>query len=86
MEVMLHELSPCQFESKYFLDNSGHITLLFFAHPNSLSLLKQYPDILLMDCTYKTNRFHMPLLNIIGCTNLNRTFFIAFIFMSGETE
>ena len=86
MEAMLHELNMHQFELKYFLDDLGHITTLFFVHPDSISLLKQYPDLLLMDCTYKTNRFHMPLLNIIGCTSLNRTFFTTFIFMSGETE
>src|SRR3954452_19142819 len=39
-----------------------------------------------MDCTYKTNRFHMPLLDILGSTGLNRTFFAAFIFLSSEKE
>ena len=39
-----------------------------------------------MDCTYKTNQFHMPLLDILGCTGLNHTFFAAFVFLSGETE
>ena len=39
-----------------------------------------------MDCTYKTNRFHMPLLDILGSTGLNHTFFTAFVFLSGETE
>ena len=39
-----------------------------------------------MDCTYKTNRFHMPLLDILGSTSLNRIFFAAFIFLSGKTE
>ena len=86
MEAMLHELDTNQFESHYHLDDNGHITLLFFAHPDSLLLLKQYPQVVLMDCTYKTNRFHMPLLDIVGCTGLNRTFFAAFIFLSGETE
>ena len=28
----------------------------------------------------------MPLLDILGSTSLNRTFFIAFIFLFGETE
>ena len=31
-----------------------------------------------MDCTYKTNRFHMPLLDILDSTGLHRTFFAAF--------
>ena len=86
IEAMIHELEVNDFEFNYQLDTNGHITSLFFAHPKSLLLLKQYPKVLLMDCTYKTNRFHMPLLDIIGSTNLNRTFFVAFVFLSGETE
>jgi MULE transposase domain len=86
IEAMLHELETGSFEFNYQLDQDGHITLLFFAHPESLLLLKRYPEVLLMDCTYKTNRFHMPLLDILGSTGLNRTFFAAFVFLSGETE
>ncbi len=83
---MLYELEVNKFEFNYQLDEDGHITLLFFAHPESLILLKQYSEVLLMDCTYKTNCFHMPLLDILGCTGLNHTFFTAFVFLSGETE
>ncbi len=86
IEAMLHELETNKFDFNYQLDQDGHITLLFFAHPESLLLLKQYPEVLLMDCTYKTNRFHMPLLDILGYTGLNHTFFAAFVFLSGETE
>jgi len=83
---MLYELEVNKFEFNYQLDENSHITLLFFAHPESLILLKQYLEVLLMDCTYKTNCFHMPLLDILGCTGLNHTFFTAFVFLSGETE
>src|SRR5436190_14825550 len=83
---MLHKLEKGKFKFNYQLDQDGYITLLFFAHLESLILLKQYPEVLLMDCTYKTNRFRMPLLDILGCTGLNHTFFAAFVFLSGETE
>ena len=86
IEAMLYELETKGFEFNYQLDENGHITLLFFAHPQSLFLLKRYSDILLMDCTYKTNRFRMPLLDILGSTGLNHTFFVGFVFLSGETE
>ena len=39
-----------------------------------------------MDCTYKTNCFHMPLLDILGSTGLNHTFFVGFVFLSSEIE
>src|SRR5437016_5514854 len=39
-----------------------------------------------MDCTYKTNWFKMPLLDILGSTGIGRTYFAAFMFLSRETE
>jgi hypothetical protein len=39
-----------------------------------------------MDCTYKTNRFRMPLLNICAVTGNKKTIQIALCFLSGEKE
>jgi hypothetical protein len=39
---------------------------LFIACPNSIKHLQTNHDVLLLDNTYKTNRFDMPLLNSIG--------------------
>ena len=30
--------------------------------------MRSYPDLLLADCIYKTNRYHMPLLHFLGVT------------------
>ncbi|KAL7258299.1 hypothetical protein ACSBR1_004427 [Camellia fascicularis] len=39
------------------------------AHPFSLDLFHAFPRVLIMDCTYKTNRHGLPLLEIFECTN-----------------
>lgn len=57
---------------------------LFFAHPRSLDIWRAFPHVLLMDATYNTNRYGMPLLEIVGVTPTNRTFCIAFVFMHKE--
>lgn len=31
------------------------------------------PNVILMDCTYKTNVFEMPLLDMVGVTGMNTT-------------
>ncbi|XP_028072522.1 uncharacterized protein LOC114274748 [Camellia sinensis] len=49
------------------------VTDLFFAHPVSLDLLRAFPRVLLMDCTYKTNRYCLPLLEIAGVTSTEKT-------------
>ncbi len=47
-------------------------------------MLVDYYEVILMDCTYKTNRYKMPLLIIIEVIALNITFYVAFCFMKGE--
>ncbi|XP_052193761.1 uncharacterized protein LOC127802110 [Diospyros lotus] len=39
-----------------------------------------------MDCTYKTNRYRYPLLQIVGVTSTELTFPVAFAFMDHEYE
>ena len=62
------------------------MTAVLFAHPQSLAYLKCYPDLLILDCTYKTNKYKMPLLDIVGVDACQRSFCIAFAFLSGEEE
>ncbi len=64
----------------------GRLTSLLFAHPESLTYLRAYPEILILDCTYKTNKYRMPLLDMIGVDATGRSFCIAFAFLSGEAE
>jgi hypothetical protein len=51
-----------------------------------VELLKKYPDVLLLDCTYRTNKFKMPLLNIAGTTCLDKNYHTAFCFLVKEEE
>ena len=41
---------------------------------------------MVLDCTYKTNKYNMPLLDIVGVDACKKTFSIAFAFMSGERQ
>ncbi|KAI7770667.1 hypothetical protein LZL87_014325 [Fusarium oxysporum] len=67
-------------------DAADRVTAVLFAHPESLAYLQAYPDLLFLDCTYKTNKYGMPLLDMIGVDASQRSFCIAFAFLSGETE
>ena len=64
----------------------GRVISVLFARPDSLAYLQAYPDILLLDYPYKTNKYNMPLLDMIGVDACQRSFCIAFAFFSGETE
>ena len=65
---------------------TNRLERLFFAHPDAITLYRQHPDVLLLDYTYKTNRFCMPLLNFCGVTGNKKTIQTALCFLSGEKE
>ncbi|KAI1004522.1 hypothetical protein K3495_g3695 [Podosphaera aphanis] len=88
LEVLLddlHQPGPgwsCQIQR----DGENRLTHLFFSCSQSVELLRRYPYTLVIDCTYKTNRFKMPLLHIIGTTSFNMSFSVAFAFLRYERE
>jgi histone-lysine N-methyltransferase SETD2 len=55
-------------------------------HRTGLAQLRQSPSVLWMDCTYQTNRFNMPLLDIIGVNSVGRSFCVGFAFLPSERE
>ena len=86
IEALLDELIEGNFEYDYQCDQDGNLTHLFFAHPKSIELTNNYNTVLLMDCTYKTNKFKMPLLHVVGMTSFNTTFSSCFAFLKSEQE
>ena len=60
--------------------------MLFFVDKNIINTLRKNSEVLVMDCTYKTNRFNMPLLDIVGHTAIGTTFYIGFAFVDREKE
>lgn len=65
-------------------DENCHIKRLLIAPKSGIELWKQFPQVLLMDATYKTNRFNTPLFNIVGANSTKRTFQIVAVFISDE--
>src|SRR6266511_1476190 len=64
----------------------GYFTHLFIVYDKYINLLIENPEVLITDLTYKTNRFNIPLINIIKMTDMNRSFFNENIFIPGEKE
>nr|KAJ0191284.1 hypothetical protein LSAT_V11C800413350 [Lactuca sativa] len=81
-----------------YLDQNGYIYYsrenvltkelgdLFFAHLRSLEIWRAFPHVLLIDATYKSNKYGMPLSEIVGVTPTNMTFSIAFVYMHEEKQ
>ena len=58
--------------------------MLFVADARSVAYLNEHPYVLLLDCTYKTNKFDMPLLHVLGVDHHGNSFTIALCFLNQE--
>jgi hypothetical protein len=58
--------------------------MLFVADARLVEYLNKHFNILLLDCTYKTNKFDMLLLNILGVDYHGNSFIIALCFLDQE--
>lgn len=65
-------------------ENSNELENLFFIHPWSLDMWRAFPHVMIIDATYKTNKYGMPFIQIVGVTSTNKTFSIAFAFIINE--
>lgn len=86
IQALVDQLHNEGFWCRIRLDPDNRLTAIFFAHPDSIEYLQCNPDVLLLDCTYKTNKHAMPLLDMVGVDSCQRSFCIAFAFLSGESE
>jgi hypothetical protein len=87
VRALLDELSDTnKYIFDFRVDSNNNITDLLFAHRTSLDMIRKYGAVLLMDCTYKTNKFKMPLLEVTGVTSFWTTFFCCFVFVAEENQ
>jgi alpha-glucosidase len=69
MESLFYDLQSSSFPYEFDLDEENHVKRLFMVHPEAVSLIKRWPFVIMMDNTYKTNKFNMPLFHIIGMSS-----------------
>ncbi|XP_058762437.1 uncharacterized protein LOC131635808 [Vicia villosa] len=67
-------------------ENSDIVADIFWTHPDSVKLLNMFLLVLLFDCTYKTNRYRLPLPEIVGVTSTKLTFSVAFAYLEHERD
>jgi hypothetical protein len=65
-DALIKDLEARHIPYVIHLDKDGFTEHLFIALPESLELARQNQDVVLVDNTYKTNKFEMPLLHMVG--------------------
>ena len=66
------------------LDDEQHLDFLIMVAPDNLKYFATCPDALLLDCTFKTNKYNMPLLNLLGSNGNNRTIHLGIALMQKQ--
>ena len=84
IQWLLQELQLQGFAHDFHVDGDGCIDRLFYIHAANLSLLQQNPDVILLDSTYSTNRFKMPMLHIGAVTSDNLNISVDVCFLRNE--
>jgi len=67
-----------------FGDQNSPLTHLFITHRPHKLLFTLNSEIIIIDLTYKTNRFKMPIFNFVGSTAMNQNFPTRNIFIPNE--
>lgn len=67
------------------VNNSQQLFRTLFLSQTMLLYSKYFLDLVIIDATYKRNRFNLPLINVIGINNLGRNIMLAFGLVSNET-
>ncbi|KAL5179249.1 Protein FAR1-RELATED SEQUENCE 5 [Glycine soja] len=57
---------------------------IFWCHPDSIKLVNACNLVFLINNTYKTNRYRLPLLDFVGVTPTGMTFSAGFAYVEGE--
>ncbi|XP_014492146.1 uncharacterized protein LOC106754622 [Vigna radiata var. radiata] len=68
------------------LEDFDIVSDLFWTHPDSVHLVNSFNIVFLMDATYKTNKYRLSLLEIVGVTSIGLTFTAAFALLSSERQ
>ena len=66
--------------------DSDDVSDILCAQSNGIKLFNMFSMVLILDSTYKTNKYHLLLLEFFGVTSTEYTFSIAFGYMKSEKE
>ena len=82
-QVLLLEIKDAAYNDIFFRFEpaEGPLGRLVFCFPESQILFRQFPNLLLIDATYKTNKFKLFLMHVMGIICLS-TFTIALCFLT----
>ena len=87
IEALVMELTNDEhWALQYSTDDEGHVDFIFLAPSEAIDIARSSPEIILIDATYRTNRYNMPLIHFMVVTAIGRAASIGMCFVRSETE
>ncbi|XP_058742100.1 uncharacterized protein LOC131614545 [Vicia villosa] len=87
IQQLLKMLDDNKYVSRYrTCDDGVTVRDVFWTHPDSIKLFNTFPTVLLLDSTYKTNKYRLPLFEMVGVTSTIKTYAVGFAFLECEKE
>jgi len=86
VEYLFKQLDNLGYWWKFRADGEHNLDALLLVNRDCFNFFKRYPDVLLVDCTYKTNAYNIPLLSIIGHSGNNKAIHFGYALIQGQDE
>ena len=84
MQQLMKLLKRDQYIHWHRLKDEDVVRDIFWCHPDAVKLCNACNLVFLIDSTYKTNRYKLPLLDFVGVTPTGMTFSASFAYLEGE--
>ena len=84
MQHLMKLLEHDQYIHWHIIKDEDVVRDIFWCHPDSVKLVNVCNLVFLIDNTYKTNRYWLPLLDFVGVTPIEMTFSAGFAYVEGE--
>jgi len=84
MQHLMKLLERDQYIHWHRLKDEFVVRDLLWCHPDVVKLCNACHLVFLIDSTYKTNRYILPLLDFVGVTPMGMTFSVGFAYLEGE--
>ena len=83
-DALMEHLKNQEINATVVVDEDNHVRHLFWQPQHSVKFIRRYNKVVVIDCTYKTNAYGLPLLHVVGFTSRNHIFTAVVGFMDGE--
>jgi len=84
IQQLMRLLGRDQYIHWHILKDEDVVRDIFWSHPDAVKLTNTCNLVFLIGSTYKTNRYRLLLLDIVGMTPTGMTFSAAFAYLEGE--